>query len=217
MLDVQAVFEEVGQEPGLSHRLIVAAHDAEGHDRATVFHHHAWDDRMHRPLAAGNAIRMSAFQPEAEAAVLQHDAGFVRQDAAAEVLEQRVDEAAGVAILVDDAEIDGILVRGQDQLAGGWKLLHRRGIGDQGALGREVFRAEQFLDRNIDRAWICQESITIAIGQTRGLDMPMGADRAAGCHPGRMACRRACPVSSAREDPGRWAGTGKRHGPSSSA
>ena len=76
LLDVQPVFQQVGQEPGMPHRLVMAAHHPERHHGLAILHQHAGDDRVHRPLARGDAVRMPALHPEAEATVLQHHARF---------------------------------------------------------------------------------------------------------------------------------------------
>ena len=123
------------------------------------------------------AMQLDApLNPEAETAVVQHHAGLLRQDAAAERLEQRVDEAACVAVLVDDAQIDGVAVRRQDQLARCRQVTHRRDIGDQRPLRREIVRAEKFLHRNVDRTRIGNERVAVAVCQPRRLDMPVSAD-----------------------------------------
>ena len=53
---------------------------------------------------------MAAFEGEAQSAVLHQDPGAFRDDAAAEGLIDRVDEAAGVAVAIDDRERDGVAV-----------------------------------------------------------------------------------------------------------
>ena len=97
----------------LPHRLEMPAHHAVRHHRLAVLRHHAGDDRVHRPLVGRDAVRVPALDAEAVAAVLQHHAGIRGQDAGAEALEQRVDEAAGIAVAIDDAEIGRVLVHRQ--------------------------------------------------------------------------------------------------------
>src|SRR3712207_7958797 len=48
------------------------------------------------------------------AAILQHHTRAFGQDAAAEALEQRVDEAARIPVLVDDAQVHRVLVRSEE-------------------------------------------------------------------------------------------------------
>lgn len=117
-LNIEAVFQHVGEEIALAHGLIMAAHDAEGHDRAAGFGHHAGDDRVHRPLVRRDAVGMAALEAETEAAILQHDAGLAGENARAEALEGRVDQAAGIALFVDDAEIHRVAMLGQHVFTG---------------------------------------------------------------------------------------------------
>ena len=95
---------------GVADRLIMPAHHSERHDRAPVFDQHPRNDRVERPLARRDRIRMSRDRPETGAAVVQQHAAFRRQNSRTERREQRIDERTGVAVSVDGAEIDRVLM-----------------------------------------------------------------------------------------------------------
>ena len=65
-----------------------------------------WSGRLPGAMALG----WPGVGAEHRAAAVQQHAAFGRQDAAAELVEQRVDEGDRVAVAVDDAEIDRVLV-----------------------------------------------------------------------------------------------------------
>ena len=60
-------------------------------------------------LAALDPVRTGGIEAEAVAPVGQHDAGR-SAEAAAEIVEQRVDEAAGVAVAINHRDIDRAVV-----------------------------------------------------------------------------------------------------------
>ena len=192
LLNVEAIFQHVGEEQRVAHRLEMPAHHPERHHRLAVLHHHARNDRVHRPLARRDAVRMAALDPEAEAAVLQHHARLLRQDGRAEPLEQRVDEAARVAVLVDDAEVDRVAMRRQHRLAGGRQRRSSPCRRRSACAARQILRAQQLLHRHIDLRRVGNERVAVAIGEARSLDMAMIAQRAErtiGC--GRQAAEHA--------------------------
>src|SRR5882757_2136504 len=80
LLHVATVVEQVGQHMGLTDRLVLPAHHAKRHHRATIFRDEAGDDRVQRPLARRDAIGMAGLHPEPAAAILQENAGVVGND-----------------------------------------------------------------------------------------------------------------------------------------
>ena len=77
------------------------------------------DDRVERPPARREGVRVPRLDAEAGGAVLEHDARAPGEDAGAEVVERRLDQRHGVAVAVDRAEVgraplrpDGCLERG---------------------------------------------------------------------------------------------------------
>jgi hypothetical protein len=56
---------------------------------------------------------MARIRPESKAAILQHDSTLRRHQRAAERMEQRADEANGVAVAINDRQIGRIAVAGQ--------------------------------------------------------------------------------------------------------
>src|SRR3954470_24068970 len=80
LLHVAAIIEDVGHDMGLANRLILSAHHRERHHRTAALGEQARHDRVQRALAAGDAIRMPGLDAEAAGAVLEQDAGLVRDD-----------------------------------------------------------------------------------------------------------------------------------------
>ena len=83
-LHVHAVVDHVGDDVRVAHRLVVRAHHAERHRAAPVAHRERRNDRMHRPLARRDRVRVVRLDHEARAAIVQHDAGLLGADAGAE-------------------------------------------------------------------------------------------------------------------------------------
>lgn len=79
---------------------------------------------MQRALAGRDGVGMSGDDGEALAAILQHDAGARCYQPRAETVEDRVDKADGVAVLVHDGDLDGVAVR---------RRLERRQVGQRSA------------------------------------------------------------------------------------
>src|SRR5215470_3841072 len=94
----------------VSDRLIMAAHYPEGHYRLAVLHQHSRDDRVERPLARRDCVRMTHDRTEPGAAVVQQHAALWRQNPGPERREKRIDERARIAVSIDGAKVDGVLV-----------------------------------------------------------------------------------------------------------
>ena len=107
-LRVEAAVDDRGHELGLAGRLVVPAHHPEHAGGAAAAAQQAGDDGVHRPLARPDRVRMPGLDPEGPAAAVQQHAGLGVEQAAAEAVEDRVDEGDGIAVAVDDAEIDGV-------------------------------------------------------------------------------------------------------------
>ena len=67
--------------------LILPAHHSERCDGFAIPHHHAWNDRVHWPLAALDAVDVIGVHAEGRSPILQHDARFWRQDPGPEARE----------------------------------------------------------------------------------------------------------------------------------
>ncbi len=109
---------------------------------------------------------------EAGAAVLQHHARSLGQDAGAEALEQRVDERAGVAVPVHHAEVHRVAVRRQHRLARRGQVRQRAGRVDQRAQAGEVGGSVS--------APPARRTAPGRPGRRRGRDRPAGRPRCAG-------------------------------------
>ena len=94
----------------MADRLVLPTHDPERHHRPPVLDQHAGDQRVERALARRDRARVAGNGAEPAAAVVQDDAAFGPHDAGAESREQRVDERARVAVAVDDAHVDRVLM-----------------------------------------------------------------------------------------------------------
>ena len=79
LLDVEAVVGDVGDELRVRLRLVEAAHDAEA-DLHVALLHERRDDRVQRPLARRERVRVAVFEREQRAAVVQHEAGARRDE-----------------------------------------------------------------------------------------------------------------------------------------
>src|SRR5690242_8624130 len=84
LLRVHSAVEHAVEKMGLPNSLIMAAHNAEGHDCTTVLAQHAGNDRVQRPLPGRDCVRMACDELKARAAVVQQHAAFRRKDSAAE-------------------------------------------------------------------------------------------------------------------------------------
>ena len=109
-LHVHAEVHHVDHDLHVRLGLIVTAHHAERHERLAVLHDERRHERVKRPLAGGEAVRVALSKRETAAAVVQHDAGAGRDDSGAEIGEQRVDERDGVPLSVGGGQIDCVAV-----------------------------------------------------------------------------------------------------------
>src|SRR4030095_16451445 len=64
----------------------------ERRQRCAILREETGNDRVERPLAAGNLVRVSALEREPDAAILQADAGIWNDDAGAESHVVRLDQ-----------------------------------------------------------------------------------------------------------------------------
>ena len=63
-LRVHAEIDDVRDKPRMPVGLIGAAHHAERHNHLATLPQHGWNDRVHRPLAAAQLVRMARLQRE---------------------------------------------------------------------------------------------------------------------------------------------------------
>src|SRR6266850_2191938 len=114
LLDGHAEVRDVHHELRVGLRLVPAAHDPEA-DPHVVLLHEGRDDRVQRPLAAGDGVRLPRLEREQVAAVLQHEAGVLGRQARPEAGVVALDERDDVPLAVHDAEVDGVAsARGSD-------------------------------------------------------------------------------------------------------
>ena len=120
---------------------------------------------------------MAALEGEAQSSILHEHAGAFADNAAAEVLIERVDEAAGVTVAVDDRERDGVAIRDQRALAWGRQFAKRALVVDEPRESSEVIGGDEAADRRLLPARVGEEGVAVAIGEARGLDVPVEARR----------------------------------------
>ena len=167
LLQVQAAIDQVDQHLRVPLRLDVAAHHAVGHQQPAVLEHHRRNQRVERPLAGLEAVRVAWLEREAGAAIVQHDAGVAGDDAGAERVEDAVDERHGVAVLVDDREIGRVAAH--LDVAVGRRIDRLVGIDQRAALRRVVLR-QQLLDRHLGERRIGDVAVAIRERNLRRLD-----------------------------------------------
>ena len=90
-LDVEAVVDAVDDDLRLALRLHVAAHDAEGHPGLAVLGGEAGNDGLEGALAGLVDVGMAVLKREEFAAVLEHEAEAVGDEAGAHAAEVGLD------------------------------------------------------------------------------------------------------------------------------
>ena len=73
--------------------------------RVSPFGHERRNDRVQRPLARREHVRMRAIEREQRAAILQRKSGAFGDDARPEAREVALDERHHVAVAIDDGQI----------------------------------------------------------------------------------------------------------------
>ena len=152
LLRRQAEVGDVGHELRVRLRLVPSAHDPEGDPRAVLLHEPR-DDRVERPLARRQRVRVVRLEREQRAAVLQHEAGAVRDDAGAEPGVVALDQRHHVAVAIDRRQVDGVVpLRAGDalELRGLDRALRARRVDQLRALRRAVL-AEQSLTGSFEK------------------------------------------------------------------
>jgi len=109
-LNSHPVVDNIGQDLDLTEGLKLAAGDAERHHCFSLLCNHGGNDRVQWPLAPGNRIGMVGLEHEAASAVVEGHPGRRADDAAPEVIEDRIDERHGVAIGVNHREKSRVTV-----------------------------------------------------------------------------------------------------------
>ena len=96
--------------------LIVTTHHTERHNGLTFLHRHARNNRVHRPLAWLDPVRVVRLETETVSSVVQNYATVRRHDTAAEALEDGIDEGNCITVTVNDAKLScvGMLDTGTD-------------------------------------------------------------------------------------------------------
>ena len=172
LLDIHAIVKQPGEELHMAERLILAAHDAEGHDCPAILCRHRWNDGVKRALARRDAVRMSRLHNETLATVLQVHTAFRRQDSRTEIVKHRIDETAGIAVLVDHGDVHGAFMCRQRTFRkvcqGAVRIdLRTNGVG--------MLCREHGVHRNIAKRRIADIEPAVAIGKFASLDFMVHA------------------------------------------
>ena len=142
-LERHLVVDEVRNHLDVALRLHVPAHHAERGPVVLVEPDDARDERVERPLAGFEAVRVIGVQREGRAPVLERDARVARDQPGAEAGEPRVDVRDDVALVVGDGEEDGVGVLGVRVRHAEGDVV-RGGLADAGgALGRPLARRQR--------------------------------------------------------------------------
>ena len=172
----------------VTRRLDRSSHHAERRQRRAVARDEARNDRVERPLAAADFVRMIALERKAGAAILQADAGARHDDAGSESHVVRLDQRHHHAGLVGCAKVHGAAAR---RLAGTDTIARAR---DRSvARVRADSRVEQCLRRR--RSSSRRRSHSDARRRTRASSL-RSAD--AGWRPNRRAARRCRTTAACR-------------------
>ena len=153
----------------MADRLILAAHDAERHDGAPVLGHETGNQRVQRPLARRDRVRMAWLDAKARPAVVEQHAASRRHHGRTKRVSDRIDQRAGIAITIDHAEVDRVRVHrrtGHLEISGAIEPDARR------RLGRKVVR-QQLLDIDVDQTRIAERALAHQIGVARRLGFEM--------------------------------------------
>ena len=103
-LHVHAEVDDVGQHLHVALRLHVAAHEAERHERLAVLHHEAGNDGVERPLAGRIDVGGLGIERIQLAAILEHEAQMIRDQARAHAAIVGLDQRDHHAVLVGGGE-----------------------------------------------------------------------------------------------------------------
>ncbi len=120
-LDVHPLIDDVADELRVRLRLIPAAHDAEG-DSHLVLRHEAWNDRVERPLARLERVRVGRVDAEETTAALKHEPRALRNQARSPVREVALDERHDVAVAIDDAQVRRVAAFGRQRARDGLRI-----------------------------------------------------------------------------------------------
>src|SRR5215208_4647150 len=101
LLRVHTVVQEVDQYLRVALGLHRSAHHAEDGPQRSVTSSETGDESVHRALTWSDSVRVTRFQAEGVAAVVETDAGSFGDDTAAEAFIQAVYERTAVALRVN--------------------------------------------------------------------------------------------------------------------
>ena len=144
-------------------------------------------ERVHRPLAGRENVRMAGLEREAPpGAVVEEDARTVHEAAGAEGRRERVDERDGIPFLIHRAEGGRIGHHFRDEREGG--VIHA-GVGgiNRDKVRCAAFRANQFVEREVDEVRIARIAVAIREGEFFRLDHQVERRRAMRVHPGEIS------------------------------
>jgi len=110
-LDIHFVIGEIGDELGVSLRLIPATHDAEGYADVSSLSE-GRNDGVAGTFVSGKGVGRIGIEGEERATIVQNETGIGSDDAGAEGVEVALDEGYHVAVAIDYSEIGGVVASG---------------------------------------------------------------------------------------------------------
>src|SRR5690242_9716854 len=90
-LYIHSEINSIDQSLDVALRLIVAAHDPKGPHGLSTPQYHAWNERMERPLARGDNVRVAWIQFKQCATILQDNPCVACDQSGSEIFEKTID------------------------------------------------------------------------------------------------------------------------------
>src|ERR1700684_2685098 len=112
-LDIKAVVDAIDDDLGLSLRLHVAAHDAEGEPGYAASGGESRDDGLKGALAWSVDVGVAVLEGEELAAILKHKSEAVGDEARTHAAEVRLNLGDHEAVAVGGGEVGGVAVTGR--------------------------------------------------------------------------------------------------------
>ena len=122
---------------------------------------------------------MAALEGEAQSSALHEDAGGFADNATAERIIERVDQAAGVAVPIDDRQRNRVALRDKRAVARGRQFAKRPLVVNEPRQSREVVGSNEPAYRGFLLMGVGEEGVPVAVSEARGLDVPVETRRPA--------------------------------------
>ena len=140
--------------------------------RVVAAFHEPRDDRVQRPLARSERVRVRLVEREQCAAVVQREAGAGRDDRGAEPFVDALDQRDDVAVAVDDGEVDRVVARriGQAVKGGRAHVVRRTAGTNLRCAPLRMWLVEHRRDRRLREARVADVAQHVRVGELLRLD-----------------------------------------------